>query len=108
MKLFVGLGARSSRWHLRSHCVHAEYFMTSLHDLTDDEIQVKAIIWRREALQGNKNAFGPAHRFEAEGRRRSASRGSTGLCTLDVRPVPFWQRLLSLRSITGSTAPKRA
>ena len=71
---------------------------TPLTVLTDDEIQVKAIIWRREALQGNKKAFGLAHMYESESRRRSASKGGTGFSTLDVKPASFWRRMLFWRS----------
>jgi len=71
---------------------------TPLTVLTDDEIQVKAIIWRREALKGNKKAFGLAHMYESESRRRSASKGGTGFGTLDAKPASFWRRMLFWRS----------
>ncbi|MDB5828396.1 MAG: hypothetical protein JWQ73_2616 [Variovorax sp.] len=62
--------------------------MTPLNDLTDDEIQVKAIVWRGKALQGNQKALGMAHMYEAESRRRAKSNGVGGFDALDIKPVP--------------------
>ena len=81
---------------------------TNLIDLTDDEVKVKAIIWRREALQGNKKAFGLAHLYEAESRRRATSKGGTGFSTLDAVPVPFWRRMLFWRSPFGGGLTRQA
>ena len=81
---------------------------TNLTELTDDEVQVKAIIWRREALHGNKKAFSLPHLYETESRRRANAKGGTGFGTLDAVAVPIWRRMLFWRSPVGSELTRQA
>lgn len=59
-------------------------FMMELEALPDEELGVRALEWRRRALQGDLNARGIAHELETELRRRAGA-PFTDYDTLDLR-----------------------
>ena len=68
--------------------------MTEPHDLSDAELLARAHRWRREAMRGAPHARDPAHRHEAEVRRRFGG-ATTIQAPLEMRPGakrsrPWW------------------
>jgi hypothetical protein len=59
--------------------------------IDDDELERLAVIWRAQALRGDREAFGIAHALEVERRRRQRA---SQLASLPPEPVPerrWWQ-----------------
>ena len=73
--------------------------------LTDDALAAAAWQQRREALHGNRSAFGRAHELERELRRRGGFSGtlSAPLASSPSEKLPkpwwqFWRRLSQLQT----------
>ncbi|RZL68713.1 MAG: hypothetical protein EOP77_00290 [Variovorax sp.] len=70
--------------------------MSEFADFTDDELQVQAREWRRQAMHGRKDARSIAHALEVEIRRRVGNPVSSH-ALLDTRPLedrirkPWWR-----------------
>lgn len=70
--------------------------MVDAENLTDEELEATAYVWRRRALHGDRSASGVAHKLEKELRHR---RGVfTHAVELDTRPHtarrrerPWWR-----------------
>ncbi len=72
--------------------------MTTINELSDDELALYAKDWRQRALRGDKAARGVAHALETEFRRRGGSSLiRVAVDDLDTRPTrlrghrPWWR-----------------
>ena len=76
---------------------------TDFSTLTDDALAAAAWQQRREALHGNRSAFGRAHELERELRRRSGFSGTSSapLASSPSQnlPRPWWQFWRSLGQV---------
>jgi hypothetical protein len=67
-----------------------------LESLDDERLEQLATGWRAQALRGDRRAFGIAHAFEVERRRRLSDSRLQALPPLQPPPRPwwkFWQRV---------------
>jgi hypothetical protein len=66
---------------------------TQLANLDDERVEQLAAAWRTQALRGDREAFGLAHAFEVERRRRLRASQLARLEPLAplVRPRPWWK-----------------
>lgn len=60
--------------------------------VTDEELERLALAWRAQALRGDREAYGIAHAFEVEGRRRlRASQLAQLPAPAAPAPRPWWK-----------------
>ena len=61
--------------------------------LDDERLEQLAAAWRAQALRGDKDAFGVAHAFEVEHRRRLRESELQQLAPLQpiAPPKPWWK-----------------
>jgi hypothetical protein len=62
-----------------------------LADLDDEELAILAVSWRARAGYGDRDAFGIAHAFEVERRRRRRESQLHPLSPEPVPPRPWWK-----------------
>jgi hypothetical protein len=62
-----------------------------LESLDDEQLERLATEWRAQALRGDKRAFGIAHAFEVEWRRRLSDSRLQALPPLEPPPRPWWK-----------------